>query len=397
LYVFDPDPLTTAQVPYGPPYVDAEDSGLAVLNQQRVPRMMRVAALGDSFFLANKYVSIADFAYPFTKPTYNNKPLFDYSRADTAFEDVNAYYHITTIQLHVQNVGFDSLGNFPINVDAHAGTADQSSYIPLSKTFPELAYGMGGIDDAEDADVIVHEYTHFLSDCASPGNAVGNERLSIDEGLGDYMACSYSKSLSTYNWEKLFNWDGNFDNWHGRSCVTSKIYPTDLVQQRYKDADIWAGPLMEINAILGRDKTDRLVLATMFMLGKYITMKDAAQFFLKTDSILYGGADTWTIYDRFHAHGLLADTVVSIKEKPEENPVNYITKYFSSNNLLYVEFKKPQNGSIGLYDVQGRKILERDLSGDSKVTIETPQLTPGLYVLFIQTGDFNRTLKLVRQ
>ena len=80
--------------------------------------------------------------------------------------------------------------------------ADNSHYLGGSG---QLAFGEGGVDDAEDADVIVHEFGHALSDHASPLSNTGLERRAIDEGYGDYFAASYSRKFSDYNWENIFS------------------------------------------------------------------------------------------------------------------------------------------------------------------------------------------------
>ena len=68
---------------------------------------------------------------------------------------------------------------------------DQSVFIGNSGN-SYLLFGEGGVDDAEDADVIIHEYAHAISYAASPETNSGTERRGLDEGLGDYFAAIYS-------------------------------------------------------------------------------------------------------------------------------------------------------------------------------------------------------------
>ena len=65
------------------------------------------------------------------------------------------------------------------------GGADNSYFSPTTKP-QRIYFGEGGVDDAEDADVCVHEYAHFISYNAANGSNVGAERNSLDEGFGDY-------------------------------------------------------------------------------------------------------------------------------------------------------------------------------------------------------------------
>ena len=69
--------------------------------------------------------------------------------------------------------------------DSHGTMADNSYFANPSS----LYLGTGGVDDAEDADVIVHEYTHFLSWNANQSNGSNAtlERQAIDEGLCQFL------------------------------------------------------------------------------------------------------------------------------------------------------------------------------------------------------------------
>jgi hypothetical protein len=49
----------------------------------------------------------------------------------------------------------------------------------------EIKYGSGAVDDAEDADVILHEYGHSIQDDQVPGFGAGHQAGSIGEGFGD--------------------------------------------------------------------------------------------------------------------------------------------------------------------------------------------------------------------
>ena len=53
-----------------------------------------------------------------------------------------------------------------------------------------LHFGDGGVDDAEDADVVVHEYGHSIQDNQVPGWGPGGntEQRAMGEGFGDFLA-----------------------------------------------------------------------------------------------------------------------------------------------------------------------------------------------------------------
>ena len=55
----------------------------------------------------------------------------------------------------------------------------------------ELRFGKGGVDDAEDAEVILHEYGHAIH-FAQNFSFASEEAGAISEGFGDYWAVTVS-------------------------------------------------------------------------------------------------------------------------------------------------------------------------------------------------------------
>ena len=103
--------------------------------------------------------------------------------------------------------------------------ADNSHYLSGSG---RLAFGEGGVDDAEDADVIIHELGHGLHDWVTDGGL--SQVNGLSEGTGDYAAGSYSRAIgfwspsdAAYSW--TFNWDGHNPFWDGRILNYSASYP----------------------------------------------------------------------------------------------------------------------------------------------------------------------------
>ena len=277
-------------------------------------------------------------------------------------------------------------------MDAHAqGGDDQSEFDFFNKNDLKLLFGTGGVDDAEDADVIVHEYSHFISYMAVGDNAYGSERLALEEGLCDYFACSYSKALSKYRWERVYSWDGNNQYWPGRSCVTVKQYPKDLTGSRWPDGELWAGPLMEIQDVLGREMTDKLMLATLYSFGKNISISTAALLLIQSDSILNGGANYAAIKEKFVNHGIL-QWGVGMEEKPEKIEI----KLYTGKESATIELAEPAAGSVTIYDVQGRFILKQSFEGVSKIVVPTTRLSSGVYLLQVQLPGRSSALKLVK-
>src|SRR3954451_17433729 len=91
-------------------------------------------------------------------PAYSTTNTFLYDRSQDQFEQVMAYFWVNQAQEYLQSLGFGS--TLPavneqqpiVKVDQFGG---DNSY-QTDKPF-RIRYGKGGVDDAEDAEVIVHE------------------------------------------------------------------------------------------------------------------------------------------------------------------------------------------------------------------------------------------------
>nr|MBP9152792.1 hypothetical protein [Flavobacteriales bacterium] len=116
LWVFNPDPLTTANVNYGAPYVDNSDLDVLQLNAEHVPVEAIATFENDTFFLVNDYVQIQEVSLPATVPAYSLTPEFNFTRSESEFEDANAFYHITFFQNYIRSLGFNNIVNYSIVV-----------------------------------------------------------------------------------------------------------------------------------------------------------------------------------------------------------------------------------------------------------------------------------------
>lgn len=313
-----PDPVTRAQSMYTPPFVDANNTTNASLNAQRVAVLLEVTEINGTYVLENDYVAIKDFDAPFFAPPQSNFPEFLFNRSQPGFEQVNAFYHITEYQKYVQSLAFSNLPDYQIQVDAHALNGDDNSLFSTATFPPRLYFGTGGVADAEDADVVVHEYGHALSDAANSSN-FGNERRALDEGIGDYFATSYSKAIDTFRWADMFTWDGHNEFWDGRDAATTKKYPADLTNSIHANGEIWSSAIMEVWDNLGRETTDKLMLQTLYALSSNMTFKNAANEFLRSDTLLFNGIHFCDIYYPLLRKGLVDSLTVDVCELYDAN------------------------------------------------------------------------------
>ena len=109
------------------------------------------------------------------------------------------YYWVTQAQRYIQSLGFGS--TLPavnkrqqlLRINQFGG--DNSFYREGTGKLT-ITLGKGGVDDAEDAEVIVHEYGHSVQDDQVPGFGSTPEAGAIGEAFGDYLAVTVSEHFA---------------------------------------------------------------------------------------------------------------------------------------------------------------------------------------------------------
>ncbi|HEU4889729.1 MAG TPA: hypothetical protein VFV49_17725, partial [Thermoanaerobaculia bacterium] len=160
--VFDPNPVVALN---DPALQDRNDSAAAVPESAYLT--VELQGVVESGPLAGPHVKLVDRQAPsVAPPDAASSLLFD--RAADGFEDVHIYFHVDRTQRHLQSLGYTgarAVAAYPVEADAHsANGADNSFFLPSATRAGEgtLHFGEGGTDDAEDADLIVHEYGHAI-------------------------------------------------------------------------------------------------------------------------------------------------------------------------------------------------------------------------------------------
>lgn len=390
--VFLPDPLTSTETTYGGDYIDADDADLDQLNDERFEVLIPATFSDDTFFLRTANIVLKDLNAP-TIPIANAmSDTFFFTRAEDGFEDVNTLYHLTNLAQYITDIGFPDLANFYLEVDPHgASGADQSFYV--SDDIPSIQYGIGGVDDAEDADVIAHEYLHALSDHASPESNTGLERKAIDEGYGDYLAASYSRSYSDYEWQNIFSWDGHNDFWSGRNADTDKHYPEDNSDNYYAASEIWSGALMDIYDLLGKEVCDRIVCESLYGSVANMEMRQAGLILMDAEEMLYGGMYHADIFNALLARGLIYPDPIAHLNNTAGIYCTNSQLFATGNGSLYVHLPENMHADWQLIDISGRVIQQGNTVADI-ITIDPPAQYSGIICLHVQTtsGQFSQTL-----
>jgi hypothetical protein len=299
-YVYISDPLSAARQSYGAPgFADAGDADSDSLNAYRSLVPLKSLVFEDGVFkLAGPSCTITDIESP-ADPSFFSAPTpdgFRFTRSDPRFEAVMCYYHASLAYQRLLDLGFTIPHLTSIRLDPHGFMGKDNSH--YSPTGHWASFGTGGVDDAEDADVIWHEYGHAIIYSLVPMWG-GGETGALGEGFCDYWAGSYSRSLgqwpsgdAAYNW--IYNWDGHNEFWGGRVLDDPGTYPFGK-RSIHAAGQIWSSALMSIQSEIGRDITDRLVLSSIFALGSSPTATDNALAILQADRDLYGGAHLPTL------------------------------------------------------------------------------------------------------
>lgn len=389
--VFGPDPLTSAGVNYGPPYKDNNDMRHPLLDNERLTKSVVVTYDSSGLFRPeNDYVKILDFNPPNISPVTSTSNEMYYTRDEDGFEDMNVLYHITTHKEHLIGLGFPSIPDYTIEVDAHAVNGADQSFFSTATNPGRLYFGEGGVDDAEDADVIIHEYTHSVIYVASPSTTASTERRCIEEALGDYFAASYSNSFGLFNEHQVFNWDGHNEFWPGREVESGKDYGQSSFKNGniYSHTDLFASPLMEINDKLGRNTADELVLEALFNLGPNTTMSEMAGFIILSDSLLNGGVNYQTILQAFVRRNILPTISLAEVENLKNSLMVFNTLEFADGGPVMVRSQNVKLTSYRLTSLSGQLIVEQQIHHPQNEVLEisSPSLQSGMYLLTLTTA-----------
>jgi hypothetical protein len=245
-------------------------------------------------------------------PAFSPTNTFLFNRHDDEFEQVMAYYWVTEAQKYIQSLGFGSTRR-PINKESQDIRINQfgqdNSFSRDTKDL--LTFGKGGVDDAEDAEVILHEYGHAMQDSQQTPFGFGPtvESGSIGEGFADYWAVTVSNVIApTPDAPCVADWDSvsyTSDTPHCLRRVDEDLtYPDGLDGRVHHDGQIWSRALWDIRQALGHTKADTIILEAQFGM-KDPTMPQLAQKTVDTAQALYGNAARNAVLGAFQDRGIL--------------------------------------------------------------------------------------------
>ena len=230
------------------------------------------------------------------------------------FEQVMGYHWVTTAQSYLQHLGFGSALR-PVNQRQIEVRIDQfggdNSFFREDKA--NITLGKGGVDDAEDAEVIVHEYGHSVQDGQVPGFGTNLESGAIGEAFGDYLAVvvtSWAAGAPTAVPEAcVADWDSVSYTSTAPHCLRrldgTKHYPEDVRGEVHADGEIWSRALWDIRTALGDTRASTLIVEAQFAFAPDTSFRAAATATVAAAQRLYGASAARAVTRAFQARGIL--------------------------------------------------------------------------------------------
>lgn len=277
--VFNPNPVVALRNEHLQDRNDADQDDL-VPAYKNVP----LSFLDGSGFLRGSFAQILN-----GNAVRSTREDFRYSRHPEGFEQVSAYFDITEAQKYLRSLGFRDVNNDSQKVFTNTIPDDNSFYDP---EVDEITFGRGGVDDAEDQEVVWHELGHAIQDSQVPGFGSSEQGGAIGEGFGDYWAVTMSEPVSKgFDLPCVMDWDSTSYTSGPRHCLrrTDGTKTTrDIDGEVHDDGEIWSRALWDIHRLLGRTKADRVIIESQFGYAPNTSFTKAANQVVQTARVMYG-------------------------------------------------------------------------------------------------------------
>ncbi|MCK5878634.1 MAG: M36 family metallopeptidase, partial [Holophagae bacterium] len=251
-----------------------------------------------------------------------------------------------------------------------------------------LHFGDGYVDDAEDVEIVLHEFGHAIQHNAIPGLGVTWEAGSQDEGTSDYIAATFSGD--TRYPDTLGEWDAKYYDPNPehvpprlRPIVTDRHYPEDMFEPYpltgnediHWDGVIWSSTLWQVRNHIGAEPMDSILMKALPTMTPDTYYSSSAVRLLNAEISLYGGQYKETLRYFFNRRGILNDNYILNPQtdsepfhlyfpmvledgemtshigiiNPTADPVNYSIQIIGENGCLVYAVENgtiPGNGRI---------------------------------------------------
>jgi Fungalysin metallopeptidase (M36) len=304
--VFFPNPVTQLG---DQNLVDAKDADLPIFASTY--RRVVLQDLDSSGTLTGRYVRVKSSTGRAAETVNGNFPVWH--RDADQFEQVMGYYWVTTAQHYLQHLGFGGALR-PVNQRQIELRIDQfggdNSFFRDDKA--NITLGKGGVDDAEDPEVIVHEYGHSVQDGQVMGFGTNLESGSIGEGFSDYLAVvviSWATGVPTLTDEAcVADWD-SISYTNAPHCLRrvdgNKHYPEDVRGEVHRDGEMWSRALWDIHNALGDTIGTTVIIEGQFDFAVDTSFHDAALATVAAAQRLYNPSVANAVAAAFHARGFI--------------------------------------------------------------------------------------------
>jgi choice-of-anchor B domain-containing protein len=285
---------------------DNDDATSALLDAERVRVTLEGLDSGTGR-LVGEYVDVTFGGGKIWTVADESDRIYECDRDEECFEEALVYHAVDQIQRYFHGLGFDDhvgvangIRDFATLANPHWDEDDNSFY---STGDDAIHFGDGGVDDAEDGDIIAHEYGHAVQHDQNSCWG-GGEMGAMGEGFGDYLAASFYADIGDATYQSsnaacVGEWDATSYSSDTPPCLRrvdgNKIYPTDLAGEVHDDGEIWARLLWDLRGATDGPTADKIALEHHFALPCNATMVDAANALLQADVDLNGGANAGAI------------------------------------------------------------------------------------------------------
>jgi len=294
---------------------DMKDSDGAVPLSEYAQVQLR--NLDGSGYLRGKWANVQSST---GTPAFSTTNEFIYTRHADQFEQVMGYFWVNQAQEYLQSLGFGSTlpwivhESFNIKIDQYGGDNSYQTDKPY-----RIRLGKGGVDDAEDAEVIVHEYGHAVHASQVPGYGASLDAGSIGEAFGDYLGVTVGLAAAVqYGWPVkapepcVADWDSvsyTSDTPHCLRRLDTDLTVADREGEVHFDGQIWSAALWDIRqdyVSLGKSTAawDTTLIDSQFGYAADTSFSAAAQATYATALQRDGAAAAAAVKAQFAARGI---------------------------------------------------------------------------------------------
>ncbi len=317
-----------------------------------------------SGYIQGTYANVVNDA---TSRAYSSLFDFAYSSNDTHFDEANLYYHIDNFRRNLWNgLGFTAFTQITAHAHTYFSDGPNASY-SLSDHQLRFSDGQGvyGYNDfAKEDKVIMHEYTHAVTDYTAHLNNIDNygrnETNAIHEGNSDYYAGTftgrtlineYISPVYTINQRDMANPRiANYTQYGQLSYYQG--YP---LYEPHFGGELWSASLWDLrsNINIGPAEADYLVYQGLFGIPTNSTFLQYRQAIMNADINYRGSLHIKRIAHSFYLRGIGTDSL-GIGPEGLMGPSNLAFKEWGtwtayptggSGNVSYQWYVSDDNGS----------------------------------------------------